>query len=29
VNGSLAELIQHFKTHAPKGEFVIVLAGRN
>lgn len=29
VNGSLAELIQHFKSHAPKGEFVIVLAGRN
>lgn len=29
VNGTLAELIQHFKTHAPKGEFVIVLAGRN
>jgi len=29
VNGSLADLIQHFKAHAPKGEFVIVLAGRN
>lgn len=29
LNGTLAELIQHFKTHAPKGEFVIVLAGRN
>lgn len=29
VNGTLADLIQHFKTHAPKGEFVIVLAGRN
>ncbi|MBA4304340.1 MAG: 16S rRNA (cytidine(1402)-2'-O)-methyltransferase [Sphingobacteriaceae bacterium] len=29
LNGTLADLIQHFKTHAPKGEFVIVLAGRN
>lgn len=29
LNGTLAELIAHFKTHAPKGEFVIVLAGRN
>lgn len=29
INGSLADLIQHFKAHAPKGEFVIVLAGRN
>lgn len=28
VNGSLQELTQYFKTHAPKGEFVIVLAGR-
>jgi 16S rRNA (cytidine1402-2'-O)-methyltransferase len=27
INGSLAELIEHFKLHAPKGEFVIVLAG--
>ncbi|MFN3530669.1 MAG: 16S rRNA (cytidine(1402)-2'-O)-methyltransferase [Bacteroidia bacterium] len=28
INGSLQELTQYFKTHAPKGEFVIVLAGR-
>ncbi|MFV0392182.1 MAG: 16S rRNA (cytidine(1402)-2'-O)-methyltransferase [Paludibacteraceae bacterium] len=27
VRGSLAELIQHFTTHPPKGEFVIVVAG--
>lgn len=29
VNGTLAELAAHFKKHAPKGEFVIVLAGLN
>jgi 16S rRNA (cytidine1402-2'-O)-methyltransferase len=26
--GSLEDLIQHFSTHAPKGEIVIVVAGR-
>ena len=29
VRGSLAEVITHFKTAEPKGEIVIVLAGRN
>lgn len=28
VRGTLAELVQHFKEHPPKGEFVIVVAGR-
>lgn len=28
VRGSLAELVQHFNEHPPKGEFVIVVAGR-
>ncbi len=28
VRGTLAEGIEHFRTHAPKGEFVIVVAGR-
>lgn len=28
VRGSLAELVQHFKEHPPKGEFVIVVAGQ-
>ncbi len=27
VRGTLSEVIAHFKAHAPKGEFVIVLAG--
>ena len=27
INGTLTEVAAHFKTHAPKGEFVIVLAG--
>ncbi len=27
VRGTLAELVAHFTTHAPRGEFVIVLAG--
>ncbi len=27
VRGTLAELVAHFMTHAPRGEFVIVLAG--
>jgi 16S rRNA (cytidine1402-2'-O)-methyltransferase len=29
VRGRLQEVIAHFKTHTPKGEFVIVLAGSN
>lgn len=29
VNGSLQEIINHFNTKAPKGEFVIVVAGKN
>lgn len=29
VRGSLAEVLQHFKEHEPKGEFVIVLDGNN
>jgi 16S rRNA (cytidine1402-2'-O)-methyltransferase len=28
INGSLDEVIAHFSQHAPKGEFVIVLAGK-
>ena len=28
VRGTLAEVIAHFKEHEPRGEFVIVLAGR-
>lgn len=28
VRGTLAEVIEHFKSHEPKGEFVIVLAGK-
>ncbi|MBQ4502359.1 MAG: 16S rRNA (cytidine(1402)-2'-O)-methyltransferase [Alistipes sp.] len=28
VRGTLAEVITHFKNHQPKGEFVIVLAGK-
>lgn len=28
VRGSLAEVISHFQEHEPRGEFVIVLAGR-
>ena len=28
VRGSLAEVAAHFRTHAPKGEFVIVVAGK-
>lgn len=28
VRGTLAEVMAHFRTHAPKGEFVLVLAGR-
>lgn len=29
VRGTLAEVIQHFTEHEPKGEIVIVLAGKN
>jgi 16S rRNA (cytidine1402-2'-O)-methyltransferase len=29
VRGTLEEVIAHFKEHAPKGEIVIVLAGRS
>lgn len=29
VRGSLAEVITHFTEHEPKGEFVIVVAGKN
>ena len=29
VRGTLTEVIAHFRSHAPKGEFVIVLAGCN
>ncbi|MBQ5843460.1 MAG: 16S rRNA (cytidine(1402)-2'-O)-methyltransferase [Alistipes sp.] len=29
VRGTLAEVVEHFKVHPPKGEFVIVLAGKN
>lgn len=29
VRGTLAEVIEHFKEKAPKGEFVIVLAGKS
>ena len=28
VRGSLAELIEHFKIHSPKGEFVLCLEGK-
>lgn len=28
VRGTLAELVDHFRHHAPKGEFVIVVAGK-
>lgn len=29
VRGSAAEVLEHFKNHPPKGEFVIVIAGTN
>ena len=29
VRGTLAEVAEHFRQHAPKGEFVIVLAGKD
>jgi len=29
VRGTIAEVLQHFKEHEPKGEFVIVLGGKN
>jgi 16S rRNA (cytidine1402-2'-O)-methyltransferase len=28
VRGTLSEVADHFRTHAPKGEFVIVVAGK-
>jgi 16S rRNA (cytidine1402-2'-O)-methyltransferase len=28
VRGTVAEVAEHFRQHEPKGEFVIVLAGR-
>ena len=28
VRGTLSEVLSHFKAHEPKGEFVIVLAGK-
>ena len=28
VRGTIADVLQHFKEHGPKGEFVIVLSGR-
>ncbi len=28
IRGTLAEVTEHFRQHAPKGEFVIVVAGR-
>jgi 16S rRNA (cytidine1402-2'-O)-methyltransferase len=29
VRGTLAEILAHFKTHEPKGEFVMVVAGKD
>jgi 16S rRNA (cytidine1402-2'-O)-methyltransferase len=29
VRGTLGEVAEHFRQHAPKGEFVIVVAGRS
>ena len=29
VRGSVAEVLDHFRTHEPKGEFVIVVAGKS
>jgi 16S rRNA (cytidine1402-2'-O)-methyltransferase len=29
VRGTLAQVLAHFKEHQPKGEFVIVLAGKD
>jgi 16S rRNA (cytidine1402-2'-O)-methyltransferase len=29
LRGSAEELLEHFKEHAPKGEFVIVIKGKN
>ena len=28
VRGTVAELLEHFRTHEPKGEFVLVVAGK-
>ncbi len=29
ITGSVSEVLLHFQNHAPKGEFVVVLAGKN
>ena len=29
VRGTVAEVLEHFREHEPKGEFVIVVAGYN
>ena len=29
VRGTLGEVAEHFRQHAPKGEFVIVVAGKS
>ena len=29
MRGTLAEVAAHFKTHEPKGEFVVIAAGRD
>jgi 16S rRNA (cytidine1402-2'-O)-methyltransferase len=29
INGTLNEVLSHFKQHAPKGEFVVVLEGKD
>ena len=29
VRGTIGEVAEHFRQHAPKGEFVIVVAGRS
>ena len=29
IRGTLEELESHFKTHRPKGEFVLVIQGKN
>ena len=28
VRGTVAEVLEHFRTHEPKGEFVLVVAGK-
>jgi 16S rRNA (cytidine1402-2'-O)-methyltransferase len=29
INGSLEEVLTHFQTHEPKGEFVLIISGNN